>query len=100
MVVQDYDKELIIPLFVKVSQILITHCNHTLAKIEQISNGFLFGIEASNEEATQALLVKELSLFKRVIISINDIAKPLESWKKNEVQFIAIGILVHIFCNI
>ncbi len=99
MVVQDYDKELIIRLFIKVSQILTSHCNHTLAKIEKISNGFLFGIEASNEEATHALLVKELSLFKRVIVSIDEVAKPLESWKKNDVQFIAIGILVHIFCN-
>ncbi len=84
---QDYDKELIIPLFMKVSQILIPHCNHTPTKIEQVSNGFLFGIEASNEEATHALLMKELSLFKRVIVSIDEIAKPLESWKNNEVQF-------------
>jgi hypothetical protein len=78
---------------------LTPHCNHTLAKIEQVSNGFLFGIETSNEEATHALLVKELSLFKKVIVSIDKVPKPLESWKKNEVQFIIVGISIHIFCN-
>jgi len=43
--------------------------------------------------------VKELSLFKKVIVSVDKVAKPLESWKKNEVQFIIVGISVHVFCN-
>lgn len=62
----------------KVSQFFTSHCNHTHVEIKQIYDGYLFGGEASNEEATHALLVKELSLFKRVIININEVAKPLE----------------------
>jgi hypothetical protein len=70
MVVQDYDKELIIPLSMKVSQILTPHCNHTLAKIEQVSNGFIFGIEASNEEVTHALLVKGFDCLKELLLAL------------------------------
>ncbi len=70
MVVQDYDKEPIIPLFMKVSQILTPHCNHRLAKIEQVSNGFVFGIEVSNEEATHALLVKDFHCLKELLLAL------------------------------
>jgi hypothetical protein len=33
----------------KVSQILVPYCNHAHVEIEQISDGFLFGVEILNE---------------------------------------------------
>jgi hypothetical protein len=37
MVVHDYDRKFILPLFMmKVSQFFISHCNHTHVEIEQI----------------------------------------------------------------
>jgi len=66
----DYDKlkEFILPLFIKFSQFLVPHCSHTFIQIEEIYDGYLFGVEDSNEKATHALLMKELSLFRRVVI--------------------------------
>jgi hypothetical protein len=44
MVVHDYDKKLILPLFMmKVSRFLTSHCNHAHVEIEQIYDGYLFG---------------------------------------------------------
>jgi hypothetical protein len=88
---QDYDREFILPLFIKVSQFLVPHCNHTPIEIEEIYDDYLFGVEASNEKATHALLVKELSLFKRVVINTDEVAKPLEWWKSNKARFLAMG---------
>jgi hypothetical protein len=34
--------------------------------------------------------VKELSLFRRVVINIDEVPKPLEWWKNNKTQFLAI----------
>jgi hypothetical protein len=88
---QDYDKEFILPLFINVSQFLVPHCSHTSIQIEKIYDDYLFGVEASNEKATHTLLMKELSLFRRVVINTDEVAKPLEWWKNNKAQFLAIG---------
>ncbi len=63
IVVQGYDKELVLPLLMKVSQFLAPHCSCMPVEIEQIYDGSLFDVVASNEEATHALLMKEFSLF-------------------------------------
>jgi hypothetical protein len=60
---QCFDTELVLPLLTKVSQFLIPHCSRMLVEIEQIYDGSLFGVVASNEETTHALLMKEFSLF-------------------------------------
>jgi hypothetical protein len=61
--VQGYDKELVLPLFMKISQFLAPHCNRMPVEIEQIYDDYLFGVVASNEVATHASLMKEFSLF-------------------------------------
>lgn len=61
--VQGYDKELVLPLLMKVSQFLAPHYSRMPIEIEQIYDGSLFGVVASNEEATHASLMKEFSLF-------------------------------------
>jgi hypothetical protein len=44
MVVHDYDKKFIFPLFMmKISQFFISHCNYTHVEIEQIYDVYLFG---------------------------------------------------------
>jgi hypothetical protein len=54
----------------KVSQILAPYRNHAHVEIKQISYGFLFGVEILNEEeATHALLVKEFSLFRKLMLA-------------------------------
>jgi hypothetical protein len=89
-VMQDYDREFILPLFIKVLEFWVPHCSHTSIEIKEIYDNYLFGVEASNEKATHALLVKELSLFGRVVTNIDEVANPLEWWKNNKAQFLAI----------
>jgi hypothetical protein len=57
--VQGYDKELVLPLLMKISQFLAPHCSHIPIKIEQIYDDYLFAVVASNE----ASLMKDFSLF-------------------------------------
>lgn len=56
-------------------------------EIEQIYDDYLFGVVASNEVATHASLMKEFSLFWRIDVSTNEVAKPVEWWKENEARF-------------
>jgi len=61
--VQGYDKELVLPLLMKISQFLAPHCSCMHVEIEQIYDDYLFGVVASNEVTTHASLMKEFSLF-------------------------------------
>lgn len=54
-------------------------------------DNYLFGVEVSNEKATHALLMKELSLFRKVVINTDEFVKPLEWWKNNKVRYLVIG---------
>ena len=56
---------------------------------------FFFGIQASEKEASEGQLKKELFLFKRLVINAYDLEDgPLEWWRINEVVFPNVGFLV------
>jgi hypothetical protein len=61
-------------------------------EIKQVFDGFLFSVVASNKKVTHASLVKELFLFQKVV-NVDEVVKPLEWWKENEVQFLVVGFL-------
>jgi len=66
-------------------------------EIEQIYDDYLFGVVASNEVTTHASLMKEFSLFWRIDVSTNQVAKSLEWWKENEAPFPDVGSLASQF---
>ncbi len=80
--------------------ILIPHCSRMPVEIEQIYDGSLFGVVASNEKATHASLMKEFLLFWKVDVSTNEVAKPLEWWKENEARFLDVGSLAWQFITL
>ena len=54
----------------------------------------MFGCADSLEEAVEGLLLKELSLFRRLVIDANELeGRPLEWWRVNEVLFPNVGFL-------
>lgn len=73
----------------KISQFLAPHCSRIPIEIQQIYDDYLFAVVASNE----ASLMKDFSLFWRVGVSTNEVAKPLEWWKENEARFPDVGSL-------
>ncbi len=54
----------------------------------------MFGVGASSEESSWALVIEELSLFRRLFISSSTCADPLAWWQMHEGQFQNVGFLV------
>jgi hypothetical protein len=53
----------------------------------------VFDVRASIEESSQALVIGELSLFKRLSIFSTTCANPLTWWCMHEAQFLNVGFL-------
>jgi hypothetical protein len=92
-VVADYDKYILLPLLQQAWVALNPVPEHSKEvnndeDVHEVDEFFLFGTAASPEEATEGAIVKELSLFRRLVIDKEDLQEgPLNWWKHNEAKF-------------
>jgi hypothetical protein len=93
----EYDVKVVVPLlmvcFDRLNLVASTFAIATIyvARLELEEN--LFGVGASIEESSQALVIGELSLFGRLSIPSFACAYPLAWWWMHEGQFPNVGFL-------
>jgi hypothetical protein len=65
-----------------------------ISHLPEVDQFCLFGAGTSEEEAAEGLLLKELSLFRRLVIDSSDLeGGALEWWRVNEALFPCVGFL-------
>ena len=106
VVVMEYDRLVLLPFLMQVHM----HLNPKTATTSSQADAFeslevdqfsLFGAGASEEEAAEGLLQKELSLFCRVVIESRDLEEgPLEWWRVNEALLPCVGSLARQYLGI
>jgi hypothetical protein len=100
--VTEYDVNVIIPLLMTVFEVLNLIVQTCAIEVVRFVVGFgdsnekdnnIFGVGASMEESSLALVVGELSLFRRLCVCLVTCVDPLTWWQIHETQFPNVSFL-------
>jgi hypothetical protein len=105
-IVADYDKHILLPLLQQAWAALNLVPEHNKEvnndeDVPEVDEFILFGAAALLEEAMEGAIVKELYLFRRLVIDKEDLHEgPLNWWKHNEAKFPNVGFLARQYLGI
>jgi hypothetical protein len=98
-IVAQYDKKVLLPLLLKAHVYLnpkavVEESDARSSHLPEVDQFCLFGAGVLEEEAAEGLLLKELSLFRRLVIDSSNLeGGALEWWRLNEALFPCVGFL-------
>jgi hypothetical protein len=94
----EYDAKAVIPLLMIIFDVLnpivqafTTQVDGSFVGVVEEKDNNIFGVGASTKEYSCALVVGELSLFRRLFIVLTTCVDPFASWCIHESQFLNVG---------